>query len=364
MSDEQQLEPPVRVAITLGDVAGIGPEIVLKALASPEWPSAARALVLGDPDVLARTASSLGLAWSPIPTDLGGLPTALANGAYAAGATARPLMVRCGEPVADLPLARLDARAGRSAYDCLIGATDLALAGTVDAIVTAPLNKAALHAAGLDFPGHTEILADRCGVHDVAMMLYLPTTEAHGPAGFCVAHTTLHTSLRSVFELLTPQRIGATIGLVQHFLQSVGLAAPRIAVCALNPHGGEGGLFGDEEQQVILPAVEEARARGLNVAGPLPVDTLLRRALLGEFDGVVAMYHDQGHIALKLVAFERAVNVTLGLPIVRTSPTHGTAFDIAGQGIANAAGMLEAVRAAVRLAQGRRHPTINEGTRS
>jgi 4-hydroxythreonine-4-phosphate dehydrogenase len=271
--------------------------------------------------------------------------------------------IGCFNPVGDeavaVPPAALDARAGEAAYQYLVAAARAALDGRIDALVTAPLNKEALHRAGRKYPGHTEILAEVCGVAEFAMMLYLPpeadglgtlhepaTLGAIGQCGLGVAHVTLHTSIRSVPDLLTAAAINEKIVLVAKFLGDMGCAAARIGVCALNPHAGEGGLFGDEETRVIGPAVQAARSRGIDVTGPIPADTLLRRAVSGEFDGVVAMYHDQGHIALKLVGFHRAVNVTLGLPIVRTSPSHGTAFDIAWQGQANAEGMIEAIQVA------------------
>jgi 4-hydroxythreonine-4-phosphate dehydrogenase len=182
------------------------------------------------------------------------------------------------------------------------------------------------------------------------MMLYLPPGNTiRGPYGLGIAHTTLHTSIASVPSLLSEASIRATIGLVDGFLKRLACERPRVGVCALNPHAGEEGLFGDEEARLIAPAVASAQAAGINAQGPYPADTLIRRATLGEFDGITAMYHDQGHIALKLIAFGTAVNVTLGLPIVRTSPSHGTAFDIAWQGQADATGMIEAIRVAAKL---------------
>jgi 4-hydroxythreonine-4-phosphate dehydrogenase len=245
-----------------------------------------------------------------------------------------------------------DPRAGRAAFDWLSAATRAALAGQIDAITTAPLSKAALHLAGLKYPGHTEILAEMCGVRDFAMMLYLPglTVAAEPAHGLGVVHATLHTSIKSVPGLLNTPVIIEKISLLSTFLKSLGIAQPRIAVCALNPHAGEEGLFGDEEQTVIAPAVLLSAGMGTNVTGPLPADSVFQRAAAGEFDGVVAMYHDQGHIALKLIGQRRAVNVTLGLPIVRTSPSHGTAFDIAWKGQARPDGMISAIRIAARLA--------------
>ncbi len=248
----------------------------------------------------------------------------------------------------------LDARAGRAAYEWLVASARAALAQTIDAIVTAPLNKAALHLAGLDYPGHTEILAAECGVSQYAMMLFVPPGQAvRSPRGLGVAHVTLHTSVASVPGLLTTDGVADKISLVRDFLLRIGVVAPRIGVCALNPHAGEEGLFGDEERRIIRPAIDQFVTEGWTIQGPIPADALIRRAIDGEFDGVVAMYHDQGHIPIKLVARDMAVNITLGLPIVRTSPSHGTAFDIAGKGSANPEGMIEAIRMASLLARTR-----------
>jgi 4-hydroxythreonine-4-phosphate dehydrogenase len=264
---------------------------------------------------------------------------------------------------AEAPPCRIDPRAGRAAYDSLCAAIDAAQNRDIDAIVTAPLNKAALHAAGIRMPGHTEILAERCGVREHSMMLHLPPGgPIRGRHGLSVAHVTLHTSIASVPRLLTCEQIASTIRLMDAFIKRIGSDRPRLGVCALNPHAGEEGLFGDEETRLIRPAVEAELANGLDVTGPHPADTLFKRAVVDdEFDGVVAMYHDQGHIAFKLIGFDRAVNVTLGLPIVRTSPSHGTAFDIAWQGRARADGMKGAIQTAVRLC--RREETSAAPTR-
>jgi 4-hydroxythreonine-4-phosphate dehydrogenase len=260
----------------------------------------------------------------------------------------------CSDDVLDAPTGEVDGRCGEAAYQCLVTAAQAAINGTIDGITTAPLNKAALHAAGRKYPGHTEILGEVCGVDEFGMMLYLPAGDiVRAPNGLGVVHTTLHTSIRSVPGLLTTDAIASHIRLMHDFMRRVGASKPRVAVCALNPHAGEDGLFGDEEARIIRPAVEACRTAGIEATGPLPADTLLRRAVNGEFDGVVAMYHDQGHIALKLIGFDRAVNITLGLPIVRTSPSHGTAFDIAWQGRASAEGMIEAIRMAAILAGSR-----------
>lgn len=331
-----------RIALTLGDVAGIGPEIVARAVADDRLRRCCRPVVVGDPGVFRRAMS------------LAGTPFELQTAATLNEIDWNSSRIPCWNPstvdVTSVPDARIDARAGRAAYDYLVASTHAALQGQVEAITTAPLNKAALHAAGLNYPGHTEILAAECGVSEFAMMLYLPCGGAiQGADGLGVAHVTLHTSIRSVPDLLSIPHIVETIQLVDRFLKRIGCRSPRVGVCALNPHGGEGGLFGDEESTLIAPAVDLARSQGIDATGPIPADALLRRAVHGEFDGVAAMYHDQGHIALKLIGFERAVNVTLGLPVVRTSPSHGTAFDIAWQGKASCLGFVEAVRTAAMI---------------
>lgn len=329
-----------KLAITLGDVAGIGPEIVVRAVADPAVRALCRPVIVGHPELVRRTARELRI-------DL----------VVDDGQAASEKGVTCWNPGSDEVLhvvpGQIDPAAGQAAHDYLVAATRATLRGEFDAIVTAPLHKEALHAAGLPFPGHTEILAAECDVDEVAMMLYLPPGEVvRGPMGLGVAHVTLHTSVRSVPELLTQERVVETIRLIDHFLRNLD-RAPRIGVCALNPHAGEHGLFGNEEATIIAPAVEQCRAEGINAIGPIPADALLRRAVAGEFDGVAAMYHDQGHIALKLIGFDRAVNVTLGLPIIRTSPSHGTAFDIVGQGKANPEGLIAAIKVACQLANRR-----------
>ena len=336
--------PPV-LALTIGDVAGIGPEVVLRACLDERVQQWCRPLVVGHPAFLQRAADLLRTSLDIV--DVAG-PAQMRD--------LSPISSRlcCWNPsavdAAAVPLGQNDARSGRAAYDYLVAATRAALAGEIDGITTAPLSKAALHLAGRHYPGHTEILAEECGVRDFAMMLYLPPGEPLvSPDGLGVVHVTLHTSIRSVPDLLSTAAVSEKTHLLRDFLRRIIQREPRMGVCALNPHAGEEGLFGDEEARIIAPAVLAARQQGLTASGPLPADTLLQRAVGGEFDGVVAMYHDQGHIALKLIGFHRAVNVTLGLPIVRTSPSHGTAFDIAGQGRASASGMIEAIRVATLL---------------
>lgn len=334
-----------RIAITLGDVAGIGPEVTVRALLDDRIRDTIEPLIIGHPAVVTRAARLLNRSF----------PLTEVDSPERANFDGIACWNPAGDDAVDVPPGMVDRRAGEAAYRCLLAAVDAARAGRVDAITTAPLSKAALHAAGHVYPGHTEIIAERCGVQDFAMMLYLtPGVVVHGEHGFGVAHVTLHTSIASVPGLLTSAKILSTIRLVHEFMQGIKGGPPRIGVCALNPHAGEEGLFGDEERRLIAPAVADARAAGIQADGPLPADTLFRRAADGDFDGVVAMYHDQGHIALKLLAFGTAVNITLGLPIIRTSPSHGTAFDIAWQGRASAEGMVQALLVAAELADVRR----------
>jgi 4-hydroxythreonine-4-phosphate dehydrogenase len=341
----------------MGDVAGIGPEVIARGWLDERLHALARPLVIGAPGALER---ALGVTVRP---------SSLHIQVVAAPEEAEPSerTIPCMPPtgaltdLADVVPGVVDPRAGRAAYSFLTTAIDLALARRIDAITTLPLNKKALHEAGIDQPGHTEILARRCGVAEYAMMLYLERDgvesavmqpgSVRAASGLGVVHVTLHVALRRVFELLSMDSILAKIRLADQAMRPLtGGLPPRIAVASLNPHAGEDGLFGDEEQTTIEPAVHAARALGLDATGPLPNDTLFHKALAGAFDAVVAMYHDQGHIALKTAGFERAVNVTLGLPIVRTSVAHGTAFDIAGKGVADASGLIAAVRVASALA--------------
>ncbi|NOZ39407.1 MAG: 4-hydroxythreonine-4-phosphate dehydrogenase PdxA [Planctomycetes bacterium] len=340
------------LAITMGDPAGVGPEVIVKAWQEPRVHEACRPVVFGHPAMLVKAVSLVGGAQNIAElVDLDQIDDSLFG----------PETILCLpvgnddllEVPAGSPVAGPNARTGQAAYDAIVRATDEALAGAVQGIVTAPISKSALHAAGhRQYPGHTELLADRCGVDDFAMMLYLPPDEVPDcPAGLGVVHVTLHMALREVFGHLTAEAVCAKCGLADRVMrEGFGLAAPRIGVCALNPHGGEEGLFGDEEIRLIAPAVAQAQSRGINATGPYPTDTLMGRARDGEFDAVVAMYHDQGHIALKLLGMHRAVNITLGLPIIRTSVAHGTAFDRAWQGTAESSGMVAALLTAAQLA--------------
>lgn len=337
------------LAITMGDPAGIGPEVIAAAWAQPELLTLCRRIVVGRVAVMRRAA------------ELRNLPLRVESASSPEDASDDPLrlpVLEVGDVGADrVPAGVVGAIAGTTAYQALTLAIDWALQRRVAALVTAPLNKESLRLAGLSFPGHTEILAQHCRAKQVAMMLYLPPgcRAVHGPVGLGVLHVTLHIALREVFERLNSDVILEHCQLAGDFtarlLASKGIARPpRIGVAALNPHAGENNLFGDEETRWIAPAVRAAQALGLAATGPLPCDTLMHRAAAGEFDTVVAMYHDQGHIALKLLGLHDAVNVTLGLPIVRTSVAHGTAFDIAWQGLADSRSMVQATAVALQLA--------------
>ncbi len=331
----------------MGDPTGVGPETIAKAWPRGELHSACRAVVLGHPEIMRRAAQL-------VQTTVEVVEVPVAGNAVSTPGT-MPCLACCDDDVVQLPAGRVDRRGGEAAYRAVTEACRLALAGEVEAMVTAPLNKEALAAAGHDYPGHTELLADLCKVDDVAMMLYLARPhDERDVTGLSVAHVTLHVALRDVFGLLTVERILQTARLVdvvaRALLMSDGITrAPRIGVCALNPHAGEAGLFGDEEQRLIQPAVEQGCRAGLDLHGPYPADTLMSRAAGGEFDAVVAMYHDQGHIALKLLTMHQAVNITLGLPVIRTSVAHGTAYDLAGQGTAQCESMVAAIQAAAKL---------------
>ena len=322
----------------------MGPEVIAGAWVVPSLFERCRPVVFGRPEILRRAVA----LWK-IPVEV----REIDDVAQAEPSPGVMPCLPCG-PVeaADVPPGVIDARSGQAAFDAVVAAAQLARAGRLDAITTAPLHKEALHRAGHNYPGHTELLAELCGVDEFAMMLYLgPDDQLGPPDGLAVVHVTLHTAMKEVFAQLSEDAVLVKIRLADAFMTRLSGRRPRIGVCALNPHGGEGGLFGDEEISTIRPAIRRACGEGIHAAGPLPADTLLIHARDGLYDAVVAMYHDQGHIALKLLGMHRAVNVTLGLPIVRTSVAHGTAFDIAWKAKANPNSMLEAVRVAVRLAK-------------
>jgi 4-hydroxythreonine-4-phosphate dehydrogenase len=321
-----------RLLFTLGDVAGIGPEIVARAW--PDLLSLCRPVVVGDPVWLRRALRLVGSSAQ--------VQTVSHPGELEPTKDVLPCLHATKQDLTDVASGKVDARAGRAAYDFLCAAIDFTMAGAADGIVTAPLHKEGLHAAGLPYPGHTEILAERTGVRDFAMVLAIDT--------LAVAHVTLHMALRDVFANLSTRAVLEKTRLLDGLLRRLLGRKGRLGVAALNPHASDGGLFGDEEATIIAPAVAAARAEGIDATGPIPTDALFVRARQGEFDGVVAMYHDQGHIALKLLGRDRAVNISVGLPIVRTSVAHGTAYDIVGKGIADAGSLIVATKVAARLA--------------
>ena len=285
------------IAITVGDPSGIGPEIAVKAARDPRVVAVCRPILYGPYT-----------------------PAALAP----------------------FPVGVIDAGSARAAYDAIVSATSDARSGKVAAVVTAPISKEALSVAGYRWRGHTDLLAHLCGAPQVAMMFWSERLR--------VVLATVHIPLSEVPSALTRERVRDVAALTARSLPTFGISAPKLAMAGLNPHAGENGLMGDEEERVIRPALEDARALGVDIDGPFPGDTVFVRAARGEFDAVIACYHDQGLIPVKLLAFGRAVNVTLGLPIVRTSVDHGTAFDIAGKGVADEGSLVEAILLAARLA--------------
>ena len=328
------------LAITMGDPAGIGPEIIVKALRSETVWRTCRPVVIGSLPIFRKTAQALQAPLKVIAVS-GDKPVdewpVVKKGTL-------PIIDHFGSRLKTVRVGRATARSGAASVSCIHTAVKLALAGHVSAIVTAPINKEAMHLAGYDFPGHTELLAELTNTKEVAMMLL------GGPLKIFFATT--HLSIRDLPHTLTTRRITQAIRLAHRGLQDhFRIATPRIGVAALNPHAGEGGLFGNEERIVIAPAVKRAKRLGIQAAGPLPADTLFGEAARGNYDAVVAMYHDQGLIPLKLVAFGKCVNVTVGLPIIRTSVDHGTAYNIVGTGQANPQSLIEAIHMASQFVQ-------------
>ncbi|UHL66432.1 4-hydroxythreonine-4-phosphate dehydrogenase PdxA [Paralcaligenes sp. KSB-10] len=322
------------IAITMGDAAGIGPEIIVRALSNPATYEACRPIVIGDAKRLAKAAEIVGKHPSI---------HCVSEPAQARFISGTIDCIDLELIPADQPFGQLSAICGDAAYQYVKRAAQLCMSRQVDAICTAPLNKEALHAGGHRYPGHTELLADLTGTKEVSMML--------SSAKLKVIHVTTHIGLLDAIERIEPGLVGRTIARIHSTLQASGITKPRIGVCGINPHAGENGLFGrGEEASKIIPAIQKCIQDGIDVTGPLPADTLFFRAARGDFDGVVAMYHDQGHGPVKVMGLEEGVNVTIGLPVIRTSVDHGTAFDIAGKGIADERSLLEALKQAIALA--------------
>ncbi len=323
------------LGLTMGDPAGIGPEVIAKALARPEVFRLCRSMVIGSKPVMERTVRALRL------------PLKVVEVAGHDGRLDRrgelPVLDPLEQPLDRFEVGKISKRCGAASVAFIIKAVELAQARCIDAIVTGPINKEAINKAGHDYPGHTELLADLTHSKEVGMMIL------GGPLK--IMFVTTHVAIRDLPKALNQARVGRAIRLADKALREYfGIARPKIGVAALNPHAGEGGLFGDEERAHILPASRRARAADIRASDPLPADTLFGKAVRGDYDGVVAMYHDQGLIPLKLMAFGRCVNLTVGLPIIRTSVDHGTAFDIAGKGMADPGSLLEAITLAARLA--------------
>ena len=336
------------IAITTGDPAGIGPEVVLKALADRELSNSARWIVIGDAAILDMVGTQIGLKPPGcIVQDGRQIPAQWscdqAQQKCTETAQVCLLDLRQLEP-SQFAIGKLNAACGRAALEYVREATQLCLDGQADAMVTAPLNKEAVSLTGQSFTGHTEYIADLSEAAESRMLLVNDYLR--------VVHVSTHRSLRSACELDTP-RILRTIQLGYEALQSLGCPHPKIAVCGLNPHAGENGLFGSEDLELIAPAIQAAQNMGIMCAGPFPADTIFVQAVRGAYDLVVAMYHDQGHVPMKLLDFENTINVSLGLPIIRTSVDHGTAFDIAGENQADPSSMKAAMKLAVTLSQNR-----------
>ena len=333
MSDDKAL-----LAITMGDAAGSGPEIITKSLADPTVRAVCRPVVVGDAATMREALRITGVPGEVRVIDR----------------ISEALFPENVIEVIDLQNIQLDRltrgqvnpMAGKAAFEYIKLATRLALDGECDAIVTSAINKEALNLAGYHYDGHTQLLAELCQATDVAMMLASDKLR--------ISHVTTHVSLEKAIKLVRPERIMTVIRLTDAAVRQMGIPEPRIAVAGLNPHSGEGGLFGDEETKYILPAIEEARRQGINITGPLPPDSVFFRTLQGQFDAAIAQYHDQGHIAIKMLGITDAVNITLGLPIIRTSVDHGTNFGKAGKGTADPTSLTLAIKLASVMCRNRK----------
>lgn len=335
------------LGLTMGDPAGIGPEVIAKAVATREVRCCCRAVVIGSAPVMERTVRALRLPLQVVAVSGHGDAIGPSTSLGASRRATLPVLDPLERPLGRFRVGAVSRETGAASAAFIIKAVRLAQLGCLDAIVTAPINKEAINLAGYDYPGHTELLADLTRSKESGMMIL------GGPLK--IMFVTTHVAHRKLADALSSDNIGKAIRLAHKALRDYfGVRRPRIGVAALNPHAGEHGLFGDEERRVILPACRRARAVGIAASDPLPADTLFGKAARGAYDGVVAMYHDQGLIPLKLLAFGRCVNLTVGLPIIRTSVDHGTAYDIAGKGVADPGSMVEAIKLAAQLAARRK----------
>jgi 4-hydroxythreonine-4-phosphate dehydrogenase len=335
----------------MGDPAGVGPEIAVKALCGGA--AGADVVVVGDLEVMRRAAEVCGVSPRFNVIEVCGINTDINtsinintnNPTVGIISTDDPPVINIIDirinDMPEYPRGVCDADCGRAAYQYIVNAIELCMAGNASGVVTGPISKESLKLAGIDYPGHTEIFADKTGTDDYSMVFLLD--------GVAVAHVTTHVSLRNAIEMITTERVLRQIRLLHRSLAGLGIGEPKMAVSGLNPHAGENGLFGDEEIKEIVPAIKKAQGEGIDVVGPMPPDTVFNRAFKGEFNGVVSMLHDHGFVALKSRDFEHGVNITVGLPIIRTSVGHGTAFDIAWKGQASCESLLSAIRAAQNL---------------
>ena len=326
------------LGVTMGDPSGSAPEILVKALTLPEIRAICRPIAIGDGATIRQAAAIVG---SDVP---------VRSIERASDATHDPGIIEVLDlhnvNLGELQFGKIQASSGQAAYESIVKAVELARSGETEAVVTSAIHKESLNLAGHHYAGHTELLAELCGTKSVCMLLVA--------GDFRVTHVSTHCSLKQAIERARKPRILEVTRLTHEATRLLGVAEPRIAVAGLNPHSGEGGLFGDEEIKEIAPAVEAARAEGMNVVGPIPPDTVFFRMNRGQYDAVVAMYHDQGHIPTKVLAFDQGVNITLGLPIIRTSVDHGTVFGKAGKGTARPDSMIEALKLAARMASSAR----------
>ncbi|MBI2939688.1 MAG: 4-hydroxythreonine-4-phosphate dehydrogenase PdxA [Chloroflexi bacterium] len=339
------------IGITMGDPSGIGPEIVAKSLNKPEVYGICRPVVLGDLTRMRMTVEGTGLPLRlRVVPDPPSPPAPLPRGEgrkerWVSAPGTVDILQATTDDLADVPYGRVSAAGGKAAVQCVIAAIELAMAGRIHAIATAPLNKEAMQLAGYPYPGHTELLAEKTGTDLYSLMLVAGKLR--------VLHVTTHVSMRQAIEMIKRDRVLEMIRLADRTCKQLGITAPRVAVAGLNCHAGEHGIFGTEDVEEIVPAIADARSEGIDATGPWPPDTVFWRTNRGDFDIAVAMYHDEGHIAVKMLGLEGGVNTTAGLPIIRTSVDHGTAYGRAGQWRADERSMLEAIRLAAQLARER-----------